>query len=234
MCGRFVAATDPDGLVRFFTIDERRGEDLPPSYNVAPTDSVPAVAEHDGRRYLVSFRWGLIPPWAESAAVGARMINARAETMATKPAFREAVRRRRCLIAADGFYEWRKTPDGRKVPHYISRSDGAPFAFAGLWETWRDRTNGHTLSVRTCTIVTRAAAAQMQPLHDRMPVALPTDLWDVWLDPATAVDEVEELVRCDPPSLEFRRVSDRVNRVANNDPSLLEPLLEPGDAVPQG
>lgn len=234
MCGRFVAATDPEGLVRFFTVDDRRVDDLAPNYNVAPTDTVPAVAEHDGRRHLVGFRWGLIPAWAASASVGARMINARAETMGTKPAFRESVRRRRCLIAADGYYEWQTSPDGRKAPYFIFRADGAPLAFAGLWATWRDRANGHTLPVRTCTIVTRGAVAQVRQLHDRMPVALPADLWAPWLDPSTSVAEIEDLVRAEPPSLAFRRVSDRVNRVANNDPGLLEPLLEPGDALPQG
>ena len=126
MCGRFVALSDPDGLVRFFVVDERRTDDLPPNYNVAPTDPVHAVAPHDNKRYLVTFRWGLVPHWSDSPATAAKMINARAETAASKPAYREALRRRRCLIPAAGFYEWQVAPDGTKIPHFIHRPDGAP------------------------------------------------------------------------------------------------------------
>ena len=224
MCGRFVAATDPDGLVRFFTIDERKTDDVPPSYNVAPTDRVHAVAGHAGARYLVAFRWGLIPPWAESPAVGARMINARAETAATKPAFREALKRRRCLIPADGFFEWHKRADGTKSPHFITQADGHPLAFAGLWETWRDCTQPDAPPLRSCTILTRAAVGDITRLHDRMPVALPADAWDVWLDGETDMHQVADLVRLPPPDLVFHPVTDRVNKVANNDPTLIEPV----------
>ena len=221
MCGRFVSASDADGLVRFFVIDERKTDDLPPNYNVAPTDPVYAVAGHNQRRYLVSFRWGLVPHWAESASVGARMINARAETAAEKPAYRDALRRRRCLIPADGFYEWRKDATGAKRPHFIHRPDDAPIAFAGLWETWRDTTDPEASPLKTCTILTRPAVEQLQVLHDRMPVTLDEDAWDAWLDADAPLPAIHDLLRVTPPELTFRPVSDQVNSVRNNGPQLL-------------
>ena len=223
MCGRFVAATDPDGLVRFFTIDERQADDLPPSYNVAPTDPVYAVAEHASRRHLVSFRWGLVPRWAESPKLAATMINARAETVATKPAFRDALRRRRCIIPADGFYEWTTNAAGNKVPHFIRPEAGGLLAFAGLWETWRDKTDPQAPPLRSCTILTRAAEGPVTALHDRMPLSLPPDAWSAWLSPDTEAGEVTALLHVDPPQLRFDAVSARVNAVRNNDPELLEP-----------
>jgi putative SOS response-associated peptidase YedK len=218
MCGRFVSASDSDGLVRFFVIDERKTDDLPPSYNVAPTDPVYAVAAHDDRRYLVSFRWGLVPHWAESPATAAKMMNARAETAADKPAYREALRRRRCLIPADGFYEWRRDPAGTKTPHFIHRPDEQPIAFAGLWETWRDKTDPQAPPLKTCTILTRPAVLDLQVLHDRMPVTLPPDTWDAWLDNGTPLPAVQDLLRTTPPPLTFRAVSQQVNSVRNNGP----------------
>ena len=222
MCGRFVSASDPDGLVRFFVIDERKTDDLPPSFNVAPTDPVYAVAAHDQRRYLVSFRWGLVPHWAESPAVAAKMINARAETAAEKPAYRDALRRRRCLIPADGFYEWRRQPDGTKVPHFIHRPDEEPIAFAGLWETWRNREDPQAPPLKTCTILTRPAVPALQTLHDRQPVTLPEQAWEAWLATDSGPDEVQHLLRATPPELTFRPVSDAVNSVRNNGPQLLD------------
>lgn len=224
MCGRFVAATDPDGLVRFFTIDERKDDDLPPSYNVAPTDPVRAVAAHEGRRLLVTFRWGLVPHWAESPKVAATMINARAESVATKPAFRDALGRRRCLIPADGFYEWTKSADGKKIPHFISRPDGNPLALAGVWETWRDKADPDAPPLRSCSIITRAAEGPVTELHDRMPLVLPAEAWSPWLDRETSSEEVTALLHADVPALQLRTVSTRVNAVANNDPELLEPV----------
>ena len=221
MCGRFVSASDPDGLVRFFVIDERKTDDLPPSYNVAPTDPVYAVAAHDQRRYLVSFRWGLVPSWSESPAVGAKMINARAETAADKPAYREALRRRRCLIPADGFYEWHTDDAGVKTPHFIHRPDDQPLAFAGLWETWRDKADPHAPPLKSCTILTRPAVEQLQVLHDRMPVTLPREAWADWLDADTPFPAVQDLLRTTPPQLTFRAVSEAVNSVRNNGPQLL-------------
>ena len=222
MCGRFVAISDPDGLVKFFTIDERKADELPPSYNVAPTDPVYAVAAHDDRRLLVTFRWGLVPHWADSPKVAATMINARAETVADKPAFRDSLRRRRCLIPADGFYEWTKDAQGGKQPHFITAAAGGPLALAGLWATWRDPSDPQAPPLKSCTIVTRPAEGPVTELHDRMPLALSAADWSAWLDPATAAGEVTALLHAEPPPLQFRPVSRRVNAVANNDAELLE------------
>ena len=222
MCGRFVAATDPDGLVRFFSVDDRKTDDLPPSYNVAPTDPVHAVAAHADRRYLVTFRWGLVPHWAESPKLAATMINARSETAASKPAFRDALRRRRCLIPANGFYEW-TTREGRKIPHYI-RPERGLLAFAGLWETWRSDDEPGAPPLRSCTILTRPAEGPVTALHDRMPLALPAHAWTAWLDPETEAGEITALLRATPPPLHFDEVSQRVNTPRNNDPQLLEPV----------
>lgn len=179
MCGRFVSATDAAGIVRFFTVDDRRTEDLPPNHNTAPTELAYVIVEHAGRRALTGFRWGLVPPWAEDLRAGARMINARAETVTSKPAFRDAFARRRCLVPADGFYEWRR--DGtRRTPHLFRRTDGEPLAFAGLWSVWRDPAAAEPEPVRTFTIVTTAANTDVV-LHDRMPVILGRDDWALWL-----------------------------------------------------
>lgn len=220
MCGRFVAATDPDGLVKFFMVDERKTDDIPPSWNVAPTDPVHAIAQHESRRLLVSFRWGLVPRWAESPKIAATMINARAETVMTKPAFRDAMRRRRCIVPADGFYEWRKGEDGQRLPHFISAGD-QPMAFAGLWETWRDPALPDAPPLRTCSIITRPAEGAVTQLHDRMPLALPADAWAPWLDPQTSQQEVTALLHSEPPALRFHSVSTRVNAVRNNDATLI-------------
>ena len=218
MCGRFVALNDPDGLVRFLVIDERQAGDLPANYNVAPTQDVYAAAQHDGRRFLVTFRWGLVPSWADDPRVGARMINARVETAREKPAFRDAFARRRCLIPADGFYEWRRDGE-RKQPHFIHRPDGQPFTFAGLWASWRDPAGAR---LRTCTILTRAASEDIRDLHDRMPVVLPADAWDEWLDAETTSAQAARLLDAvAPPRLTHHPVSTEVNHHENNHPGLL-------------
>jgi putative SOS response-associated peptidase YedK len=182
MCGRFVAASPPPLLAEHFAVDEIRVDDVQPSWNVAPTDRVPAVAAHGGRRLLGAFRWGLVPSWAPDPSGGARLINARAETLPDKPAFREAFARRRCLIPADGFYEWRLTIGGAKQPVFIFPTDERPVAFAGLWEVWRDRSDPDAPPLRTCTIVTTSANARLSMLHARMPVVLARDAWATWLD----------------------------------------------------
>ena len=224
MCGRFVALSDPDGLVKFFVIDERRDDDLPPNFNVAPTDPIRAVAAHDDKRFLVTFRWGLVPRWADSRKVAATMINARAETVATKPAFRDALRRRRCLIPADGFYEWCVNDAGEKVPHFIRSPDSTPLAFAGLWETWRDQNDPERPPLRTCTVITRAAEGPVTALHDRMPLVLAPDDWATWLAADATQQETVALLQAPPAELVFHPVSTRVNAVANNDATLLDPV----------
>lgn len=221
MCGRFVTASDPDDLARLFEVDDRRA-DLPVSYNVAPTMPVYAVAEHAGARHLVSFRWGLVPTWADDPKVGSRMINARAETVADKPAYRTALARRRCLIPADGFYEWRVTA-GRRTPLYIHGSNGAPLAFAGLWEAWR-QPDGAWL--RTCSIVTLAATSRLRELHERMPVVLPAAAWQPWLDRTERRATVAQALLAQPAvdDLVWHEVGTDVNNVRNDRPDLVAPI----------
>jgi putative SOS response-associated peptidase YedK len=221
MCGRYSITTPIEGLRRLFKFKEPL-PNLPPRYNVAPTQQVPIVRtgpgdQHD--RELAMVRWGLIPFWAKDASIGARMINARAEGIADKPAFRAALRSRRYLVPADGFYEWQATP-GRKLPWRITLKDGGPFAFAGLWERWDKAPDG--IPVESCTIVTTSANQLLRPLHDRMPVILAPDDHAAWLG-EDAVREVGELLR-PYPSEEMRtyRVSTVVNNVKNDGPECFE------------
>jgi putative SOS response-associated peptidase YedK len=191
-----------------------------PRYNIAPTQPVVAVrpGERAGREARM-LRWGLVPFWAKDLAMGSRMINARGETVAEKPAFRQAFRRRRCLIPADGFYEWQKVPGG-KQPWYISARGEGPLAFAGLWERWDKR--GTETPVESCTIVTTAANATLAPLHDRMPVILDPAAWDAWLGADTPSAELRDLLRPAPDGLlAARTVSRRVNSPANDGPELI-------------
>lgn len=187
MCGRFVLATRPDELAEHFRarldpdVDELAG----PSWNVAPSRSVLAVTSApDGERQLGTFRWGLVPSFAKDPSIGNRLINARAETLATKPAFRAAFQRRRALVVADGFYEWRKDAGGVRQPFYFSRRDGEPLAFAGLFELWRPDADAPWL--RTCTIITTGAGPDVAPVHDRMPVVLEPEGQERWLAPSGA------------------------------------------------
>ncbi len=225
MCGRFVIAEPPDVYAGYFGAEAVATEALAPNYNVAPTDPVYAVAEHDGRRQLGTFRWGLIPYWAKDRKIASRHINARVETAATKPAFRESFRRRRCLIPADGFYEWEQLADRpRKLPHFIYAADRAPLAFAGLWGSWRDPETRER--VTTCTILTGRPGPVVEPIHDRMPVLLPPAAWGSWLDPAlrdvAALQAVLTSVKA--PPLAEHAVSTLVNDVRNNFSECVEPL----------
>jgi len=225
MCGRFVQAHDASFYADAFAVESIRVDSLPVSFNVAPTDQVYAVAEHEGARMLGSFRWGLIPWWAKDRKIAARNINARAETVATKPAFRESFERRRCLIPADGFFEWKKLQKG-KLPHYIYRTDGRPLALAGLWASWKDPAGER---VRTCTIITGTPNELVAELHDRMPAILPEQVWDEWLDPTqTEPDRVARLLGVFPAALLGEHpVSTLVNSVANNVPECIAPLETP-------
>jgi len=219
MCGRFLLHAPVEVLQRAFGFEER--PNLQPRYNVAPTQTVPIVRRKgDDGRELAPVRWGLIPSWAKDASIGGRLINARAETVAEKPAFRGAFRRRRALVPADGFYEWRKREGDRpKQPLLIRRRDGQPFALAGLWEHWR----GPEGEVQTCTIVTTAANAVLAPIHDRMPVILDPAAYDRWLDPARP--GAEELLRpCPDEWLEAFPVGTRVNNVRNDAAELIAPM----------
>ncbi len=205
---------------------------LEPRYNIAPTQEVIAVRMQDGGRALVRLRWGLIPFWAKDAAIGAKMINARAETLAEKPAFRQAFANRRCVIAADGFYEW-KTIAKAKQPFHIHRPDGAPFAFAGLWERWEK--DGEP--VETCTIITTDAPESLAGIHHRVPVILPPDAMTTWLEtPEGQTDGLAELLAPLPDGeLIAEPVSTAVNKVANDGPECQEPveLEEPQEEQPK-
>jgi putative SOS response-associated peptidase YedK len=241
MCGRYTSTSTVSDLASVFDVEEVRVEPMPPRYNVAPTLQVYAVAlrrssedEKEGpRRALGSFRWGLVPSWAKDPSGGARMINARAEGIADKPAFRAAVARRRCLIPADAFYEWqrRESPDGQpagRLPYAIRRKDGRPMAFAGLWEVWRDRADPDAGPLRSCVIVTTRANELMAPIHDRMPVVLAQQDWSAWFDPATDAAAVGRLMVPAPSDwFEAFPVSTLVNKVTNDGPHLLDPLPAP-------
>lgn len=228
MCGRYSITSPTEAIQRVFKIPER--PNLPPRYNVAPTQEVPAVRletgeDRDGGRHLAMLRWGLIPFWADDAGIGSRLINARGESAAEKPAFRAAFKRRRCLIVADGFYEWQKPKQkaGRKQPYRIALQDGAPFGFAGLWERWTDPQDGSP--VESCTILTTEANALCRPLHDRMPVILHPDGFDTWLDPAVAAADAKALLQPYPSdAMTAYPVSPKVNNVANDDPEVIAPL----------
>ena len=233
MCGRFTHAQSWSELVELYRITETdRPLNIPARYNVAPTEDVPAVRHSEnGGRELVMLRWGLIPPWAKDAAIGAKTINARAETVAEKPSFRNAIKRRRCLIAADGFYEWRTEPSGSKTPFLIRLRDGEPFAFAGLWERWDKAPDGRP--IESCTIITTAANTRMRPIHTRMPVIMAPESREAWLDVDghDAGRVLDLLVPYPADAMEVVRVSRRVNNVANDDPECVEPS-DDGEDLP--
>lgn len=245
MCGRFTLTTTSKAVADAFAVGDVKAASLPewsPHYNIAPTQTVLAVreaardathaaareaADHEapaGSRELVEMRWGLIPSWAKDASIGSRLINARAETLVDKPSFRSAFRRRRCLVAADGFYEWQRR-GGAKQPYWIHFCDRRVFAFAGLWERWRDP---HGNDVESCTLITTAANTLMQPIHERMPVVLAPEHYDRWLDPTNQDPlALAPLLAPHPASaMEAVAVSTRVNSPRNDDPRCIEPQLE--------
>jgi len=238
MCGRFVLTTPAEALRRIFGFVEQ--PNLAPRYNIAPTQDVPVIRqrrEPAGQRTIQMLRWGLVPSWAESLAGGAKMINARAETVTEKPAFRRAFERRRCLVPADGFYEWRPG-DPAKQPHLITARDGAPLAFAGLWERWSPPEPKDGLlplqgaerrpAIDSFTIVTTRANAALAPLHQRMPVILAPADYGRWLDPASEPTALVELLKPAPDDLlRHFAVDRRVNNVRNDDADLLREQAAP-------
>jgi putative SOS response-associated peptidase YedK len=229
MCGRYVSSSKPDEIAQYFGAS--LGETLlDPSYNVAPTNDVYVVLDTGETRRVETMRWGLVPFWAKSASVGSKMINARAETLATKNAYKSALSKRRCIIPADGFYEWKKIPGQKtKQPMFIHRADGDRFAFAGLWEVWRDPERPDDPPLHSCTIITGAANDAIQPVHDRMPIMLPPDAWDTWLDREVKDLAVASKLLVPAPSsiIAMHPVSTDVNRVSNKGVSLIEPIPVP-------
>lgn len=228
MCGRYELHTHPAALALAF------GLAYPPTltarYNIAPMQTVPIVRHNAaGERELLQVRWGFVPRWSKDPAIGARMINARAETVAERPAFRNAFLRHRCLVPADGFYEWRRTAHG-KQPMRIARSDGEPFGMAGLYERWLSP-DGEVLD--TCTILTTQANARLRGIHDRMPVIVPPHDYARWLD-ATQPDVTDLFAPAADDAMVAHAVSARVNAVRNDDPALIEPVIEePAAAAPR-
>jgi putative SOS response-associated peptidase YedK len=223
MCGRFTL-TDPGAdLAVQFNLPEV--PDVYPRYNIAPTQPVAAVRlnTRNGQREMVMLRWGLIPSWAQDPDIGARMINARAETAAEKPAFRAAFRRRRCLVVADGFYEWQKQ-GGLKQPFYIHLRDSQPFGFAGLWEFWKDPEGQ---AVETCTLLTTEPNSLIRSFHNRMPVILAPEYYDMWLNPEIEDPAVlQPMLKAYPPEeMEAYPISCWVNNPDNEGPRCVEPLL---------
>jgi putative SOS response-associated peptidase YedK len=223
MCGRFTLRTPPKDLVEVFQL--LRTLEMTPRFNIAPTQPVAVVRQGTTCREMSLMRWGLIPSWAKDMKIGASLINARADTLATKPSFRTAFKRRRCLIPADGFYEWKKGEGKTKQPFYIRLKKDYPFAFAGLWEHWEGPDNS---AVDSCTIVTTDANDTLRPLHERMPVILPEEDFDRWLDPKEEdAAQLGELLKPYPPEemIAFP-ISTLVNNARNESPQCIEPLRD--------
>jgi putative SOS response-associated peptidase YedK len=229
MCGRFTLRTPAGEIIEQFGLPP--GDDvvtpLPARFNIAPTQQVLAVRPSAAaQREAVMLHWGLIPSWSKDAKIGNRMINARSETVAEKPSFRKAFRVRRCLIVADGYYEWKKT-NGAKQPYYFHRRDDRPFAFAGLWESWTDKSAADAAAaIESCTIITTSSNALARTVHDRMPVILAERDYDLWLD-----RDVDDAARLQPllepredDQLEAYEISTFVNKPVNDEPGCIEPL----------
>ena len=222
MCGRFTLNTPAQIIAEFFKLSEV--PDIKPRYNIAPTQSIATVKVDSEKieRQFQFMRWGLIPSWAKDMKIGSHTINARSETVAEKPAFRSAIKHRRCLIIADGFYEWQ--PQGKKKqPYYFTMANGEPFAFAGLWENWE---SPEAENIVSCSIITTAANSTVQPVHDRMPVILPQGNWEQWLDPS--VDKAQEVLPLlqpyDPAAMKANAVSTIVNSPTRDSPECIQTI----------
>ncbi len=230
MCGRYAASREASELGDWFRVEELPSTELAPRFNVAPTSEVYIVVDEDKSRRLTVARWGLIPSWSSDASRASRMINARSEFVATKPSFRAAFRRRRCVVPADGYYEWRPTPDGagsRKQPFYIYPRGREPLAMAGLFEDW----HGPHGEMRTCTILTQEAVGPVADIHDRMPVEVPESWLERWLDPDLedargALEDIcaQSRTGVEAGSRDFYPVSTRVNAPVNEGADLITPV----------
>lgn len=239
VCGRYAASADAERLAEEFEVEEVTEAPAAPSWNIAPTDSVPAIVERIGKddpatavRKLVQLRWGLVPSWSKDARGGARMINARFETVAEKPAFRKAFTSRRCLLPADGYFEWYTDETKKKQPYFIHRGDGGLLVMAGIYEFWRNDAVGSDdpeAWVSSCSIITTSATDALGRIHDRMPMIIQREAWDAWLDPhrtdpeaARALLEVTEA-----DQLQAYPVGQAVGNVRNNGPELIDPVELP-------
>ena len=219
MCGRFVLCSPAKTIIEEFRVDKAAFEYIP-SYNVAPTQNVVIVRE-DGTRILTQYKWGLIPSWAKDPGIGYSMINARAETIADKPAFSSSFKKKRCLVIADGFYEWKK---GKvKIPVYIRLKSGKPFGFAGLYSIWKSPEGEE---IRTCAIITTEANEIVSAIHDRMPAIISKEHYDYWLDPGSYDREklLSFLKPYDPEAMELYTVSKKVNSPSYNAPDNIAPV----------
>ena len=235
MCGRFVSSSAPERIAEYFGATSSV-ETLGENFNVAPTNDIyGVVGQADGPPELQVFHWGLVPVWAKERKIGQRMINARAETLAEKNAFKGVFKKHRCIIPMDGFYEWAAGVEGGPVtkagklakrPHFIHRADDEPLAVAGLWSAWRDKSEGADAPwLHSATVVTTSANETMSPVHDRMPVILPKAMWPIWLDPANQNIEMLQKLLVPAPDelLTMHEVSTDVNNVRNKGPQLVEP-----------
>lgn len=229
MCGRFLSLSSLDDLVDHLGVDEVVTESLPRRYNVAPSMEIYAAIDHERARRLGRLRWGFLPPWAASARGGRQPINARIETVATSRMFARSFAHRRCLLPADGFYEWQADPDGGpKQPYHVADPTGAPLVFAGIWTTWRDPEDEEADPVSSTAIVTTEARGAIAEVHHRMPVLLPATLWDDWAGagPEDAPHLLEAITALGPPDLRATPISTRVNDVRHDGPELLTPVSD--------
>ncbi|MFC1694085.1 SOS response-associated peptidase [Candidatus Latescibacterota bacterium] len=219
MCGRFALALPAKSLAEHFQLETF--PEFSPRYNIAPAQLVATIVKNkkSNKRVMKIYRWGLIPPWSKDPAIGSRLINARSETVAEKPSFRSAFRNKRCLIPATGFYEWKRQD---KQPYFIRMLDEKPFAFAGLWEHWK----GKNETIESCTILTVESNMAVRSIHDRMPVILPSDSYDIWLDPGnTKIESLEPLLKPYPPAdMIIYPVGTYVNKPKNDDPECIQSL----------
>jgi len=230
MCGRFARYSLSRELERYFNAHPPAFEILP-NYNVAPSQEIPVIVIHQNERRIKKRHWGLVPFWAKDISIGYRMINARVETLASKPAFRAALKHRRCLVPANGYYEW-KGKAGNKQPYFLCLPSGEPLAFAGLYETWEDKeTPPEAGPYKSCTIITTDASDSVKDIHNRMPLILKPEAYDEWLDPGNKEPAIIEEMLKTAYVKELKRypVSKRVNRVGNNSKECMEPVNENGD-----
>ena len=226
MCGRFVQYSPLQTIQQILDVGTVSFEVIP-NYNVAPTQKIITVIKHNNENKLEKLHWGLVPFWAKDISIGSRMINARAETVAEKPSFRNAFRKRRCLIPADGFYEW-KGEKGNKQPYYVSIPSGEPFSFAGLWETWTDKETGEESVYKSCTIITTAASESIREIHHRMPAILDPEFHEKWLNAEIQDPKALQVIINDGiiHNMSFYPVSKLVNSVKNNHPNCIKPVDE--------